>query len=1351
MMYESDSGRDGHIGQYVRDNIIPPDLTVTEAARLLGIGRPALSNFLNGRARLSKNMAIRLERTFGADGQSLLDMQTRIERQNGNAAGQGIVAGTYAPTILTIRAKQISAWADRIESRSRLAALIRKLVHSTGIGITRADFPAYDDAERHGWDGYVEASEPTPWIPDGVSVWELGSGEDPESKAERDYRDGLKHDGLKAMSTNERAERVFVFVTPRKWNRKTVWAKEKRELGHWRDVRAYDSSDLEQWVEQSMTAQVWLAEELERPVAGYRSLDACWIRWSKVTEPILSRSLFDSAISAHTEKLKKWLDTSPSNAMMIAADSKDEVLAFISCFAEVEQSEGEFWPSRAVVFDTTEGLRKLASSLPPDIVAISSSIDVERELAPLIREVHCVFARPRGLVDSKPDITLDRLSRDDFEAALEDMNIKNDEADRLGRESARSLTILRRRLSTLDIIRTPPWAGKEIWARKLSPIALIGSWRRDSHSDQEVVKALARESDYESVESNVTSLQGIEDTPVWRVGEYRGAVSKLDALFAIGRYIPEEQLEDFFRMAEYVISEFDPSLELDDDKQWAAALYEKVREHSETLRTGVCETLAILGAHGSEILKRPELDAESRVRLLVRTLLGDSDSDKLKSLHSDLPNLAEAAPDEFIRIIEKDLRSDNPVVLSLFSSEGDALFSTHRHTGLLWALERLAWDPANLLRVVRILAELRPAQLPANLGNTPMATLQSIFRSWIPQTAAGLEQRLKVLEFLTKKYADVGWEICIGQIPMTSSSIGKHNERPRWRSDASGAGQVVSVYEMRQFMRSAARLALHWPHHDENTLGELIDRVHRLPKEEQEILWDRIDQWIENSQNEATRTKLWDKLRMKSDTEVHDKRRMQRLVESLAPTDLVLLHQWLFSWKQIYLLQVYPCEEIDFEEHDRRINAQRLEALRQIWDARGFEGVRTLIESSDDAPNFVGSMIPQVLTGFESLASFVRICIATSMGDNTSCYAYCLREVLKFTDTSSYERLDEDIEAEFGYEGLFHLFLCMPFRSSTWRLLDEKTADFRTAYWEKVIPVGFNSERAELNEIVDRLVEANRPIEAFNSVNWYWKRVETSRIKRLLVAMASAEPYGYIDQFRLSSAFDALDERTDVTTREKAGLEFMYISGLSGSERGIPNLELLISDSPAVFIELIEAVYGEKPDQDDQGTDESVYQARGSAAYFTLQKIRRTPGTDEDGNIDIEVLKDWLHQVHALSADMGLTNISDRWIGELLSRAPADSDGYWPRRTVCEAMEWLVSEDAANGFMIGVFNSRGVITRGKGGDQERKLAQKYRSHARNTEYEYPFVSDILRRIAEDYEREAEWWDTRAEVDERLHG
>jgi addiction module HigA family antidote len=59
--------------------IKPLDLSVTEAAKVLGVSRPALSALLNGRAALSPDMALRVEKAFGPKMDTLLRMQTAYE------------------------------------------------------------------------------------------------------------------------------------------------------------------------------------------------------------------------------------------------------------------------------------------------------------------------------------------------------------------------------------------------------------------------------------------------------------------------------------------------------------------------------------------------------------------------------------------------------------------------------------------------------------------------------------------------------------------------------------------------------------------------------------------------------------------------------------------------------------------------------------------------------------------------------------------------------------------------------------------------------------------------------------------------------------------------------------------------------------------------------------------------------------------------------------------------------------------------------------------------------------------------------------------------------------------------
>ncbi|MBI4384507.1 MAG: HigA family addiction module antidote protein [Nitrospinae bacterium] len=69
--------RPAHPGQFIRMEVIEPlDLTVTKAAGILGMTRPALSAILNGRASLSPGMALRIEKAFGPRMDTLLRMQT---------------------------------------------------------------------------------------------------------------------------------------------------------------------------------------------------------------------------------------------------------------------------------------------------------------------------------------------------------------------------------------------------------------------------------------------------------------------------------------------------------------------------------------------------------------------------------------------------------------------------------------------------------------------------------------------------------------------------------------------------------------------------------------------------------------------------------------------------------------------------------------------------------------------------------------------------------------------------------------------------------------------------------------------------------------------------------------------------------------------------------------------------------------------------------------------------------------------------------------------------------------------------------------------------------------------------
>src|SRR3546814_14458290 len=69
-------------------------------------------------------------------------------------------------------------------------------------------------------------------------------------------------------------------------------------------------------------------------------------------------------------------------------------------------------------------------------------------------------------------------------------------------------------------------------------------------------------------------------------------------------------------------------------------------------------------------------------------------------------------------------------------------FDSPDRTGLLWALEVIAWNEAHLFRVARVLARLCDVPINDNWVNKPETSMESMVRSWLPQTAANIDQRL---------------------------------------------------------------------------------------------------------------------------------------------------------------------------------------------------------------------------------------------------------------------------------------------------------------------------------------------------------------------------------------------------------------------------------------------------------------------------------------------------------------------------------------------------------------------------------------------------------------------------------
>ena len=1312
-----------HPGSFVKENVLPKGVSVKKSAEMMGVGRPALSNFLNGNSNLSQNMASRLEKAFGADKDKLLNLQREYDLYMHRDSEKRIAVKSYTISFLKITATQIDAWADRIDAQSLLPALLRRLVNTTGGEIVSSDFPAYDHSQKHGWDGTVESNNATPWIPSGVSKWEFGCGKTPKTKANGDYTTRTK-----AITKSERENTTFVFVTPRNWPKKDEWIQMKKAEKKWKDVRVFDANDIEQWLEHSVPGQVWLAEQLGLQTNDCQSLNNYWLSWSQTANPAISPRIFDSAIVDHSKKIKDWNQSQTARPFVITAASKEEAMAFLCCIAD-QVEELHPLKEQAIFVSSADTVKRLAK-VSTDFIPIAYTDESQNGLVNSFKNRPSIIIPERNIKGIKPDICLDLPNFESFREALKEMGFDDAQIDIRANQSGKSPTILRRQSAEIPAFRKPAWATSPKRIRSMIPLVLAGAWKSNQDADQDILQILAK-SDYSEIEKTIAELASLDDSPLWCEGKYRGVVSELDCIYAISDYLTEDDIENFLFVAQYVLSEDDPALDLEKENRWAANIYNKVRDHSSAIRKSLCQNLIILAVHGNGLFgQRLGINIQDKISYRIHTFLKDQNSRVWQAQMDDLPRYAEAAPDIFLSIVEEELKKEIPAFKPLFELVDSGIFSRCERTGILWALELLAWNPLYLPRVIKILGKLSTYELNDNWANKPINSLKDILLIWRPHTAAAVEQRCEVLDLLCQEYPEIGWEICIQPLKRESSfTSGTH--RPSWRSDASGAGNTITRGEAKQYALKCIDLVLSWPTHTKETLKDLVSCLPGMDDNQREKVTSEIKKWFKSSPSDEDVINLREHIRTRTMTSRAQKRNKNKensyangkeLYDLLESKDPLIKHQWLFAktWTE-YTPEELEEEDFDHEAREEKLAKQRLDALKEILETYGTDGLLKLITQSG-ATAQIGEHIYKDLFEKKDIPEFILKCLSQYPQSNYE-FDGCISGIIFQMGDDEREKLIQNLVAKLktsddNIEKIYRLFINSPFDRLTWNLLGLQSDEVQKKYWLSIYP-GWNKLTADdINFAIECLLEIDRPRAAFNLAHFKAKLVESKYLIRLLneIATNTTETDGRYKpaQYEIEEALKVLNDRDDFDRMELVKLEFFYVQILySHSQYGLPNLSKEVSESPLFFMQLVAYCFK----RDDDGQDPEDWQIPqekafrenlATNAHYVLEHVNIIPGTQKNGAVDVENLREWILQVRKLGKEHGRAEIADQQIGKILSTSQVDeSDGVWPKKEIRDIFEEIGSTEISTGMEIGLYNSGGAEFREVNSSRERSRAQKY--------------------------------------------
>nr|VFK09360.1 MAG: hypothetical protein BECKLPF1236B_GA0070989_10089 [Candidatus Kentron sp. LPFa] len=1221
---------------------------------------------------------------------------------------------------MKITASHIAQWADTHarQAQDQLPRLIRRLCYDPEAS-REISFPAGDSTYRPGWDGVLSSKKGNAWMPAGASRWEMGCDKEPTTKANGDYRKRTQ-----ATSEEERSDCTFVFVTPRRWTKKSHWIAKQRAKGEWKDVRAHDADDLEQWLEQTPAVALQFTEELALTGPGVESLSRHWDAWSGQCKPPITFEAFltdrASARDALAEKIQSITSQPDSSPFLaIRADSVEEAAAFAVAVAMASGSSRD----RTLVVTEPEGWRYVEAN-PQLEIAIAARTETAKK--PVSRAGLLIIV-PHATGDStmKPatgegELVLERPDIYQFEQALIAMGVEESDAHRYALNTGRSWTVFRRQQAVNPAIRHPAWLDKSQSA-SLTLVCLLGAWLNDNSADRQVVERLANRP-YEEIERNLRELAAFDDAPVLRIGKLWKAKSPLELLTLFGNRITRSQLDRFFSVAEDLLSTPDPQLELPDEERRMANIHGKAHPYSDFLFDSICDSLIKLAVRGPEQPRLDALNIEARVAGLVRELLHDADEERWLSLASFLSALAEAAPEEFLRAVEKSLsRPDAPVKRLILETRDSGLMGRCWHTDLLRALETLAWAPRHLARVALILARLSHVPMKGNWGNTPSSSLFGLFRSWLPQTAADLSARIQVLDLLITKEEEVAFGVLKGLLK-DGRQVAHPSSRPKWREDDAGAGHSVTNAEMHGMIDAARERILRFSGGNAHRIAALLRTGLRHPQELPKIL-PLMTPFTEtpatDEDREILRAALRERIRWHRNYDKSSAAELNKwlgpveaLYERLAPWDLVIRHRWLFDKSRLDL----PRRDRDkgSEERNNTITRIRTSALTEIHQACGMAGIETLITACAE-PHIVETTLAKTAwlndipwpewiaekgEGFAPSAPMTRCISGFLLAISQPASNDLLRKVIALGERHGW---DADKFARF--------LVLVRVEPETWRLTEECGVEVHAAYWQRVQPTIFFHQK-EPEFVLERLLEFKRPRTALSCCNSSLEQVSPRRLYAALQQFLQGEETdaSQIDPYDLPEMLKRLEKSGEIEKNELIRLEFGLFPALGyGQESRAAALYEGIMSEPSLFTELIRLCYRPKHGGQEEPTETT--QAAAERAYSILQACERLPGTRPDGSIDGEELTRFINATRKLCREADRLEVCDSTLGQILAHAPKDKDGVWPCAPVRDLLERPELEEMRRGFQIGTYNKRGITVRahGKGGGQERALAAQYQA------------------------------------------
>jgi len=1259
--------------------------------------------------------------------------------------------------VILVTRDNIERWADTTFSKAALPYLISRLVRATTPASTKANLPSGSATYIGGWDGIVICDTETSYVPLGTSLWEFGTASDCKGKANDDY-EKRKNNPIGYTPKDS----VFIFVTPRLWTKKEEWVTAKKAENHWKDVIVYDAVDIEQWLDVALSVSRWFAAQDgvgTYPFDGIMTADEFWEEWSTGAKGLVL--LPESVIAGREYEKNQLLSTLQGEPSIkgIKASTKNEAIAFIIASAKTfPTEEADRFFSKALIVDTEGNFRGIRINTNTSLNLIPR-FDETQPLYAAVAKGHHVLV-PLGADDNfnQETISLPTIDRDEQIDSLIKSGVSRVDAEKFSRESARNITILKRLLGFPH--NKTKWIEK-VNIREIIPALLLGRWNETFVGDIELIEKLS-EQEYSDYLITLNKWKNFEESPIIQIGETWRLTSPLDLWTNLSSHLTQKDFQKIQECFTLAFKDGNPIIELE-DKNSLAALFNKKNKYSNWSREGLTQSLILVSRLGDSVkipyLNHPQIWVDN----IILDLLHNASGDMWISVDQELPLISEASPDSFLKAVNNSLSKEKPEIMDMFNEENGFLHKTSHHTGLLWALENLAWLPEYLKDASLILLKLSRLDPGGSLSNRPLNSLSEIFKPWHYQTLASYDERMEILKYITEQEKESGWALLIRMLP-DSHGIAHPTHKMRWRIFDKNTNLIYTYKEIWDTHSAVIEMLINLFDYDEEKFSQLINETTNLNKESDR---KRVLDWADEVCSKVVQKKFttWETIRKilnhhKSHPDKEwslpqsDLERLEELYYKLQPKDIVNKYIWLFNdhWPDFPEGFTYKDNEYEkrHEQQNKRIDEARKDASINFLKELGLKQTLELRKEVKEF-RFLGDSLAKVITSQDDILT-----VSQSLNDeNTIGFAHSFifrKSIIEGFDWI--ESLFKELQQrKFSNNALSNVLIPLNQSQQLWVFISTLDVEIQNKYWQNIYPNFYNISDDEKAFGIKMLLKHKRYFSAIDVASHFTNAIPSNLLSEILkkAATEKASESSRFKGYEIERIFEELDKRTEIEKSTLIELEWLYLPILDsyGTKRNPKILEEELANNPEFFIDVLKWIYIPKDktklENERKGISDQDIKNRAKQAYHLLHSWTKIPGMKEDYSIDETVLRDWIKKVRELAKEVSRLDVADMEIGKMLAHYP-ENIPEWPQEKLFQIIEEINTDSLKRNYSSALFNKSSFSSRGAfdGGDIEREKAAYFEKLSSDFKNKYPNVAEIFKRLSDGYLMDAKRMDEEAE-------